>query len=151
MKIHIRVIRWDQGREIDMSGIADLETLLREMRPDLRPGNYVYCRVPADDTGWLSLNPLGVFREDEGMTLILDKADADKAELAYGPVMRCITLTVHSALEAVGLTAAVAVALTRHGISANVVAAYHHDHIFVPADDAERALAALAEATPVLT
>lgn len=134
-----------------MGGITDLETLLREMRPDLRPGDYVYCNVPAEDAGWLSLKPLGFFREDEGLTLIMDKADADRVGLAYGPVMRCITLTVHSALEAVGLTAAVAVALTRHGISANVVAAYHHDHIFVPADDAERALAALAEATPVLT
>ncbi|CAN7337590.1 ACT domain-containing protein [Rhizobium sp. LjRoot98] len=134
-----------------MSGITDLEILLREMRPDLRPGDYVYCSVPAEDASWLSLKPLGFFREDEGLTLILDKADADKAGLTYGLVMRCITLTVHSALEAVGLTAAVAVALTRHGISANVVAAYHHDHIFVPADDAERALAALAEAAPVLT
>ncbi len=134
-----------------MSGITDLETLLHEMRPDLRPGDYVYCSVPAEDASWLSLEPIGFFREDEGMTLILDKADADKAGLAYGPVMRCITLTVHSALEAVGLTAAVAVALTRHGISANVVAAYHHDHIFVPADDAERAIAALAEAAPVIT
>lgn len=134
-----------------MGGITDLETLLREMRPDLRPGDYVYCNVPAEDASWHSLKPLGFFREDEGLTLIMDKADADRVGLAYGPVMRCITLTVHSALEAVGLTAAVAVALTRHGISANVVAAYHHDHVFVPADDAERALAALAEAAPVLT
>ena len=134
-----------------MSGITDLKTLLREMRPDLRPGDYVYCSVPAQETAWRSLEPLGFFREDEGLTLILEKTAADKAGLTYGPAMRCITLTVHSALEAVGLTAAVAVALTRHGISANVVAAYHHDHIFVPANDAERALVALAEAAPVLT
>ncbi len=132
-----------------MTGITDLEVLLREMRPNLRPDEYVYCSVPAGDVSWLSLSPLGYFREDEGQTLILEREAADKAGLTYGPVMRCITLTVHSALEAVGLTAAVAVALTRHGISANVVAAYHHDHIFVPAQDAERALAALAEATPI--
>jgi hypothetical protein len=137
--------------EMEMTGITDLGTLLREMRPDLRPGEYVYCSVPAQETEWWSLEPIGFFREDEGLTLIVEKTAADKAGLAYGPVMRCITLTVHSALEAVGLTAAVAVALTRHGISANVVAAYHHDHIFVPAKDAERALAALAEAAPVLT
>ena len=56
---------------------------------------------------------------------------------------------MHSALEAVGLTAAVSAALTRHGISANVVAAYYHDHIFVPAEDAERALLALKDAVPV--
>jgi hypothetical protein len=54
-----------------------------------------------------------------------------------------ITLRVHSSLAAVGLTAAVAAALSDHGISANVVAAYCHDHIFVPADRAEEALAAL--------
>ncbi|OBZ93080.1 transporter [Pararhizobium polonicum] len=133
-----------------MTAITDLDVLLREMRPDLRPGNYVYCTVTADgDVDWRSLSPLGFFREEEGVTLILEREAADRAGLAYGPVMRCITLTVHSALEAVGLTAAVAAALTRHGISANVVAAYHHDHIFVPAQDAERALVALAEATPV--
>jgi hypothetical protein len=50
---------------------------------------------------------------------------------------------VHSSLEAVGLTAAVAGALTAAGISANVVAAFHHDHVFVPADRAEAAMAQL--------
>jgi uncharacterized protein len=131
-----------------MTAIADLDVLLRDMRPDLRRGEYVYCTLPDAAADWLSLSPLGFFREDEGLTLILERTMADKAGLAYGPVMRCITLTVHSALEAVGLTAAVAAALTRHGISANVVAAYHHDHIFVPVRDARRALDALAEARP---
>lgn len=133
-----------------MTGITDLAILLQQMQPALRPGEYVYCTVPESDlAAFLALSPLGFFREDEGLTLIVEQAAADEAGLAYGPVMRCITLTVHSALEAVGLTAAVAAALTRHGISANVVAAYHHDHIFVPADDADRALLALKEAVPV--
>lgn len=132
-----------------MAAVTDLDVLLRDMRPDLRPGEYVYCTVASEEAGdWPSLSPLGFFREDEGVTLILERAVADRAGLPYGPVMRCITLTVHSALEAVGLTAAVAAALTRHGISANVVAAYYHDHVFVPARDAERALSALAEVTP---
>jgi len=138
------------GRETEMAAITDLDVLLRDMRPDLRPADYVYCTVAGEEAGdWLSLSPLGFFREDEGLTLILERAVADNAGLPYGPVMRCITLTVHSALEAVGLTAAVAAALTRHGISANVVAAYYHDHIFVLSHDAERALIALAEAMPV--
>ena len=133
-----------------MTGISDIDILLAAMRPALQPGEYVFCTVAERDAELLPLSSLlATFREDEGMTLILERAAADKAGLTYGPVMRCITLTVHSALEAVGLTAAVAVALTRHGISANVVAAYHHDHIFVPAQDAERALVALAEAAPV--
>ena len=134
----------------DMTAITDLDVLLRDMRPDLRPAEYVYCAVAGEEAGdWLSLSPFGFFREDEGITLILERTVADSAGLPYGPVLRCITLTVHSALEAVGLTGAVAAALTRHGISANVVAAYYHDHIFVPAADGERALAALAEARPV--
>jgi hypothetical protein len=54
-----------------------------------------------------------------------------------------ITLNVHSSLEAIGLTAAVAGRLALHGISANVVAAYYHDHIFVPTADAERAVVVL--------
>ncbi|KQS97811.1 MULTISPECIES: ACT domain-containing protein [unclassified Rhizobium] len=133
-----------------MTGITDLATLLQQMQPALRPGEYVYClAADSDPAASLALSPLGFFREDEGLTLILDRATADAAGLAYGPVLRCITLTVHSALEAVGLTAAVSAALTRHGISANVVAAYHHDHIFVPVGDAERALLALKEAVPV--
>ena len=55
-----------------------------------------------------------------------------------------ITLTVHSDLQAVGLTAAVAEVLTKASISCNVVAAAFHDHIFVPADRAADALAELA-------
>jgi len=57
--------------------------------------------------------------------------------------MRRITLRVNSALDGVGLTAAVSAALARKGIPANVVAAYHHDHVFVPAAQAEAALEVL--------
>ena len=57
--------------------------------------------------------------------------------------MRRITLRVHSALDGIGLTAAVSAALTEAGIACNVVAALHHDHVFVPAPDAARALSAL--------
>ena len=57
----------------------------------------------------------------------------------------CIVLTVHSSLNAVGLTAAVAGALAAAGISANVVAAHYHDHIFVPSERAVDALAVLEQ------
>lgn len=133
-----------------MTGITDLAVLLRDMQPALRGGEYVYCTLPRDDARDLAgLHPLGTFLEDEGLTLILDRATADREGLSCSAPMRCITLTVHSALEAVGLTAAVSAALTRHGISANVVAAFYHDHIFVPAADADRAMVALADVTPV--
>ena len=57
--------------------------------------------------------------------------------------MACLTLTVHSALDGVGLTAAVATALAGAGIPANMIAGYHHDHVFVPEHQAEAALACL--------
>ncbi|GMB80593.1 ACT domain-containing protein [Shinella zoogloeoides] len=125
-----------------MSGITNLDELLATMEPALVAGRFVYASVPASDIAvHLSRGPIGLFREEEGITLILP---ADAAEgLAASPPMRMITLTVHSSLEAVGLTAAFATALTKAGISANVVAAYHHDHIFVPERDAERALETL--------
>lgn len=128
-----------------MSGETDLQRLLSEMKPILLEGDYVYCTVGGDAPSWLALEPIGTFREAEGLTLILERSKADAAGLPHGPVLRLITLSVHSALDAVGLTAAVSAALTRAGISANVVAAYYHDHIFVPAADAKRALEALQE------
>lgn len=128
-----------------MSGIVDLSLLLKDMRPELRDGEYAYCTVPGDDAAaYLHFRPIGVFREEEGLTLILERGIAEANGMAGGAPMRLITLTVHSSLEAVGLTAAIATELTRHGISANVVAAYYHDHVFVPSADAERAVAALA-------
>jgi hypothetical protein len=83
---------------------------------------------------------LASFQEDEGLSLILEQTAADKAGLIYESVFRGITLTVHSSLDAIGLTAAVVGELAEHGISANVVAASYHDHIFVPRDKAEQAL-----------
>jgi uncharacterized protein len=134
---------WSEQLEAIMSGETDLQRLLNEMNPILAEREYVYCTVLGDAALWLALEPIGTFRETEGMMLILERSKADAAGLSYGPVLRLITLSVHSALEAVGLTAAVSAALTRAGVSANVVAAYYHDHIFVPTADADRALAAL--------
>ena len=125
-----------------MSGVTDLDELLATMEPALVAGRFVYASVPASQiAAYLARGPIGLFREEEGVTLILP-AEAAEGLSASAP-MRMITLTVHSSLEAVGLTAAFATALTKAGISANVVAAFHHDHIFVPERDAERALETL--------
>jgi hypothetical protein len=127
-----------------MSGITDLDRLLAGMKPSLSPEEFVYCTLPGgrpEDV--LHLAPIGLFNEAEGLTLILTTDVARAAEMPASAPMRRITLTVHSSLEAVGLTAAIATALTREGISANVVAGYYHDHIFVPSADAARAMAAL--------
>lgn len=127
-----------------MSGIRELSVLLSSMEPSLNAGELVYCTVPGADPGdYLHLDPLGLFHEAEGITLILPAEIARAAGLAASAPLRCITLNVHSSLEAVGLTAAVSAALTEEGISANVVAAYYHDHVFVPTADADRAVEAL--------
>ena len=85
----------------------------------------------------------GAFSEDEGMSLILPKSDADRLGLTYDTEMRQITLMVFSSLTGVGLTAAVSTELAREKIPANIVAATQHDHVFVPSKQAERAMALL--------
>jgi len=127
-----------------MSGITHLGALLATLTPSLREEHYVFCSL-ADTTlaEQLALKPLCTFQEQEGLTLILDKAVAEAHAIPFEAVFRCITLTVHSSLEAVGLTAAVAQRLAEHDISANVVAAFYHDHVFVPTNKAKQAIAAL--------
>lgn len=125
-----------------MRGETDLVKLLRGMQPTLNEGRFVLCTVDSPGQA-AALNPLGTFREAEAVTVILTKTQADEASLPCSAPLAWITLTVHSSLEAVGLTAAVSKALTEARISCNVVAAYYHDHIFVPLDDAARAMEVL--------
>jgi len=124
-----------------MSGGTDLDVLLASMEPVPAEGVFVFASVPAQDAASHLAKAVGFFREEEGVTLILPAEAA--GGLAASPPMRLITLTVHSSLEAVGLTTAFATALTEAGISANVVAGFYHDHIFVPEWEAVRALEAL--------
>lgn len=125
-----------------MSGEKDLQKLLKSMKPQHNAGDYVFCTIK--NTGDFDLNRVEMFfREEEGDTLILKKEAADQYNLEYSVVMSWITLTVHSSLEAVGLTAAFSKALSDNGISCNVVAAYFHDHIFVNKNDTEKAMEVL--------
>jgi hypothetical protein len=126
-----------------LSGIIDLSTLLSNMQPELSDLDYVYCTVQSDIASIVKLEPLCTFKEDEGLTLVLEKTVAEANALEFTVTLKKITLKVHSSLEAVGLTAAVASALTQKGVSANVIAGYYHDHIFVPSDKADIALEAL--------
>jgi uncharacterized protein len=128
-----------------VSGEEDLDKLLAQMRPKLIAGDFVFCTVAKMQYGdHAQLQPLASYQEDEGLTLVLEKHAAENAGLAYDAVFSCITLTVHSSLEAVGLTAAVSSKLAAAGISANVIAAYYHDHLFVPKNKAELALQLLS-------
>ena len=88
----------------------------------------------------MDLHPVGMFQEKEGITVILPREQADGLSLPYSLACAWITLTVHSSLEAVGLTAAISQALAEANISCNVVAAYYHDHLFIPIADADRAM-----------
>ncbi len=123
-----------------------LEILLQTMQPVLNPNAYVFTTVPLGSS--LPNGILGMFHEAEGVTLILEKSRAEELLLDFGAEFAWISLTVYSSLEAVGLTAAFSTALTQAGISCNVVAAFYHDHIFVPyarAKDAMRVLRALGQ------
>lgn len=121
-----------------MNGETNLAVLLKSMKPRLNKGTYVFCVV--NDKTTFPKETIGSFHETEGITLILPKDIADQQGYTYTGVFTWISLTVHSSLEAVGLTAAFSRALADKGISCNVVAAYYHDHIFVPVQEASRAL-----------
>jgi len=129
-----------------MSGIVNINTLLKEMKPVLENTNYVFVTLLGNvlNESIIKLNPIATFREEEGITLVLSEEIAKKNNLDYDVILQKITLQVHSSLEAVGLTAAISVALTKANISANVIAGYYHDHVFVPKDKAEHALEVLA-------
>lgn len=122
--------------------IHDLSLLLSQMQPVLNPGQYVFCSLH-EQTLPQDVIPLATFREQEGLTVVLAKQDADRLALSYIYVAAWITLNVHSALEAVGLTAAFSNALAQQGISCNVVAGFYHDHLFVAEADQARAMTAL--------
>lgn len=110
------------------------------MAPELVGNCVAFTTSPSPEAGLVSA-AIAMVREAEGVTLVVP------AELAPdAPLMRQITLNVHSALDGVGLTAAVSTALADAGIPANVVAGYHHDHIFVPEEQAEHAVDVLKSA-----
>lgn len=116
--------------------------MLAQMAPVLDPVRYCFMVISPDTAPQALGAAIGTFREDEGVTAIVPEPVA--RELGEeGPAMARITLTVHSSLEGVGLTAGVATALAEAGIACNMVAAFHHDHAFVPAERGEEALALL--------
>ena len=128
-----------------MLGIVELNELLKSMSPEIQDGEYVFCTFTDINMEYRHLKPLATFKESEGLTLIIPLEIAVKEKLSFEGVFKQITLTVHSSLEAVGLTAAVANKLASYEISANVVAAFYHDHVFVQVAKVQQALSALKE------
>jgi uncharacterized protein len=118
----------------------DLDDLLANLSVRQRAGRWCMvtgATVPAEMTAGATIV------EDEGTTTVLTVADAERLGLRPGFVGAWLTLEMHSTLDTVGLTAAVTAALADADIACNVLAGYHHDHLLVPFDQVERAIAAL--------
>jgi uncharacterized protein len=127
-----------------MNGETNLQVLIKNMQPELQPGEYVFAQV--DDISKVDTRRVvALFKEKEGYTVITEKQLAEEWKLTYPYIAAWITLNVHSSLEALGLTAAFSTALATAGISCNVVAAYYHDHIFVDLKDAAKAMEVLCK------
>ena len=135
--------------------MTDLTEMLRSLDPVVRDGGFVYVLRP-DDTvedmewEWVEMEAEAVIVEDEGRTLIVAEELAADYELDFDGVFGWITLQVHSSLHAVGLTAAVSTALAQAGISCNMLAGYHHDHLLVPQDRLDDALAVIGSLAQTL-
>ncbi|WP_252807440.1 ACT domain-containing protein [Actinoallomurus spadix] len=125
-----------------MAGETDLRRLLAGLDPLLHEEEYVFVTLRDRETP-AGVRPIFVFEEAEGRTLVLPRAQAEEAGLDGVFSSAWITLRIHSSLEAVGMMAAVSGALAEAGIGCNAVSAFYHDHLFVPWDRAQDAIAVL--------
>ena len=123
-----------------MAEIKDFNKLLEGMNPELASKEFVYSTISEIHLSRLKLDPLLIFKEKEGITVITERRIAEDKSLHYSKVYKLITLTIHSSLSAVGFLARITDELAKAGISTNVVSAYYHDHLFVPTEQADKAI-----------
>lgn len=128
-----------------MSGEVNLHRLLSGLTAELQAEVYVFVTLPEETALPADLKPRMLFREGEGLTLIVPQQEAEKRDWPNAFPCRMITLTVHSSLEAVGFIAHIATALAERGLGVNPVSAFFHDHLFIPLGREADALAALAD------
>lgn len=126
-------------------GVRDLQTLMKTMSPALLPGTWAYVTVPLGKGVPAGLNPLMIFREPEGLTLLLDEKDLAKSHLPHAFFCRGISLNVNSSLYAVGFLALISETLAKAAMSINIVSAYNRDYIFVPSARADEAVMLLQQ------
>jgi len=126
-----------------MTGETNLSILLRAMQPGLHADEFIFVTIAPEEFQPPNPHPLMRFEEAEGTTLILRRAEAERAGLAATFPCRMITLDVHSSLEAVGFLTAITTRLSAAGIGVNPVSAFFHDHLFIATERADEAFALL--------
>lgn len=127
-----------------MTAEKKLSKLIASMTPTLTPEVYVFATVERD-FNCKGLTPRMQFLEEEGMTLILPKHEAETIGIHYEFPCHMITLNIHSALDAVGFLATITKKLASLNMGVNPVSGFYHDHLFIPEDRAEDAMTALKE------
>ena len=127
-------------RKAPMVGETNLDRLLANMEPVLAAPVFDFLSWPADTAVPAHLEPLMVFREAEGLTLIVELEKVQTAGLQSSFPCRMITLNIHSSLAAIGFLAAILPRLAAAGMGVNPVSGFYHDHLFVPADRATDAM-----------
>jgi hypothetical protein len=125
---------------------TDLSILLKNARPEQKPGRFVFVRVP--EGGLAEVELVATVLEEEGTSAVIAEADAERLGLGYDYVAGWITLRVESSLAAVGLTAAVSTKLAEAGISCNVIAGLRHDHLLVPVERVDESIRLLSVSNP---
>lgn len=125
-----------------MSGETNLSRLLRSLSALLSSDVFVFSTIK-DGAVPSGLSPVMVFREAEGLTLIVTRDEAEALGLDFAFPCRMITLNVHSSLEAVGFMARISSLLAEHGLPVNPVSGFYHDHLFVPAGSEQKVLSLL--------
>jgi uncharacterized protein len=123
----------------------ELDKLLRTISPEVQSGQYVFCSLRAGEDERLELQPLCLFREEEGVSVVLEKSEADEKGLNYSGCWSWIICKVNSDLHAVGFLAAITQKLAASGISVNPISAFFHDHLLVPVARTDEALGLILE------
>ena len=124
-----------------MPGQTDLKKILESIDPYLVDESFIFMTTDQSLSSISNaLNPIASFMENEGLSLVITQATADKNAITYDSVFSCISLGVHSSLESYGLISTISRELTQNNISTNVFSGYHHDHIFVQSGKADKAL-----------